>query len=39
MSFKSSVAMDRAPVLLGAFKQTLPNGKSEGVGKLLNASA
>ena len=25
--------------LLGAFKQTLPNGKSEGVGKLLNASA
>ncbi|HEA3202110.1 TPA: hypothetical protein RVS02_003668 [Aeromonas veronii] len=25
--------------LLGAFKQTLPNGKGEGVGKLLNASA
>lgn len=25
--------------LLGAFKQTLPNGKEEGVGKLLNASA
>jgi hypothetical protein len=25
--------------LLGAFKQTLPNGKAEGVGKLLNASA
>ncbi|MEN9584677.1 MAG: hypothetical protein RLZZ616_1683 [Pseudomonadota bacterium] len=24
--------------LLGAFKQTLPNGKGEGVGKLLNAS-
>ena len=25
--------------LLSAFKQTLPNGKGEGVGKLLNASA
>lgn len=25
--------------LLGTFKQTLPNGKGEGVGKLLNASA
>ena len=25
--------------LLGAFKQTLPNGKGEGVGKLLNASS
>jgi len=25
--------------LLYAFKQTLPNGKGEGVGKLLNASA
>jgi len=25
--------------LLGAFKQTLPKGKGEGVGKLLNASA
>jgi len=25
--------------LLGAFKQTLPNRKGEGVGKLLNASA
>ncbi|MGY3806003.1 hypothetical protein ACWNG8_02420 [Aeromonas veronii] len=25
--------------LLGAFKQTLPNGKGERVGKLLNASA
>ena len=25
--------------LLGAFKQTLPNGKGEGVGKQLNASA
>ena len=25
--------------LLGAFKQTLPNGKGDGVGKLLNASA
>ena len=25
--------------LLGAFKQTLPNGKGEGVGKLLNANA
>lgn len=25
--------------LLGAFKQTLPNGKGEGVGKLLHASA
>lgn len=25
--------------LLGALKQTLPNGKGEGVGKLLNASA
>ncbi|TNH98644.1 hypothetical protein [Aeromonas sobria] len=25
--------------LLGAFKQTLPNGKAEGVGKLLNVRA
>jgi hypothetical protein len=32
----SDLNLDR---LLSAFKQTLPNGKGEGVGKLLNASA
>ena len=32
----SSLNLDQ---LLAAFKQTLPNGKGEGVGRLLNASA
>ena len=32
----SDLSLDQ---LLFAFKQTLPNGKGEGVGKLLNASA
>lgn len=31
----SSLNLDQ---LLAAFKQTLPNGKGEGVGRLLNAS-
>lgn len=37
----ASIALKLGSQLLAAFKQTLPNGngKGDGVGKLLNASA